>query len=150
MKIVNGEIIEIEKFKFQELVHPYGKPKKISEEVIEITCITNEMVSDARTVQEVFNDFAEFIGDFVLVGYNNKKFDSAMLRRAGRYANVVIHNKQFDLLPVAKEMTDLADAKLNTVANYFGIENPRVHRAYADAITTAILYMEIKQKCKNN
>lgn len=146
IKVIDGEIIESEKFKFQELVHPYGKPRKIPEEVTEITGITNEMVSNARTVRDVFNDFADFIGDLVLVGYNNKRFDSSMLRRAGRYANRVINNKQFDLLPMAKKKTNLKDAKLNTVANYYGIENPRAHRAYADAITTAKLYLAIKQK----
>lgn len=145
IKVIDGEIIESEKFKFQELVHPYGKPRKIPEEVTEITGITNEMVSNARTVRDVFNDFADFIGDLVLVGYNNKRFDSSMLRRAGRYANRVINNKQFDLLPMAKKKTNLKDAKLNTVANYYGIENPRAHRAYADAITTAKLYLAIKQ-----
>lgn len=139
-------VVETEKFKFQELVHPYGKPRKISKEVTEITGITNKMVADARSVQDVFDDFADFIGDFVLVGYNNKRFDASMLRRAGRYANRIIYNKQFDLLPIAKEKTKLEDAKLNTVANYFNIENPRAHRAYTDAITTARLYLALKQK----
>ena len=106
------------------------------------------MVSNARMVRDVFNDFADFIGDLVLAGYNNKRFDSSMLRRAGRYANRVINNKQSDLLPMAKKKTNLKDAKLNTVANYYGIENPRAHRAYADAITTARLYVAIKQSEK--
>ena len=145
IKVVDGVVVETEKFKFQELVHPYGKPRKISEEVTEITGITNEMVADARSVQDVFNDFADFIGDLVLVGYNNKGFDSFFLRRAGRYAGRVICNKQFDLFPLAKRSTNLSDAKLNTVANHFGIENPRAHRAFADAITTAKLYLAIKQ-----
>ena len=148
IKVIDGEIIESEKFKFQELVHPYGKPREIPEEVTEITGITNEMVSNARMVRDVFNDFADFIGDLVLAGYNNKRFDSSMLRRAGRYANRVINNKQSDLLPMAKKKTNLKDAKLNTVANYYGIENPRAHRAYADAITTARLYVAIKQSEK--
>ena len=146
IKVVDGVVVETEKFKFQELVHPYGKPRKISEEVAEITGITNEMVADARTVQDVFNDFADFIGDLVLVGYNNKGFDSFFLRRAGRYAGRVINNKQFDLFPLAKRRTNMNDAKLNTVANHFGIENPQAHRAYADAITTARLYLALKQK----
>ena len=122
IKVIDGEIIESDKFKFQELVHPYGKPRKIPEEVTEITGIANEMVSNARTVRDVFNDFADFIGDLVLVGYNNKRFDSSMLRRAGRYANRVINNKQFDLLPMAKKKTNLKDAKLNTVIPQFNID----------------------------
>ena len=148
----SNEIIEISALKYEQnvlidsyhtLVHPN---ESISAFITGLTGITNEMVSNARMVRDVFNDFADFIGDLVLAGYNNKRFDSSMLRRAGRYANRVINNKQFDLLPMAKKKTNLKDAKLNTVANYYGIENPRAHRAYADAITTAKLYLAIKQK----
>ena len=35
---------------------------------------------------------------------------------------------------------------LNTVAASYGIKNPRAHRAYADALTTARLYLKIKEE----
>lgn len=149
IKVVNGKVVDSEEFKFQELVHPYGKPRKITDDAIKLTGITNEMVESAKTVDEVFNKFADFIGDNILVGYNNKVFDGAFLRRAGRYAKRIITNKQFDLLPVARKYSDCCNNELGTVAKSFGIVNPQAHRAYADAITTARLYFELKKKINN-
>lgn len=60
IKVVDGQIAETSEFTFQELVQPmFGR--KIPQNVQRITGITNEMVSNARTIQEVFSDFAKFI-----------------------------------------------------------------------------------------
>lgn len=57
----------------------------------------------------------------------------------------MIRNKQFDLLPMTCLYCDTDDNKLNTVAGSYGIKNPRAHRANADALTTARLYLKIKE-----
>ena len=145
IRVVNGKITDSKEFKFQELVHPYGKPKKLPADIIDLTGITQKMVDEARNVKEVFNDFADFIGDDILVGYNSYRFDAKFLRRAGRYAFRVINNKQFDVLPVTYVACDTDDNTLNTVAASLGIENPQAHRAYADALTTAKVYLKIKE-----
>jgi DNA polymerase-3 subunit alpha (Gram-positive type) len=145
IKVVNGKVVDSEQFRFQELIHPYGKPKDLPKAVVDLTGITQDMVDNARSVTEVFNDFADFIGDNILVGYNNKAFDGKFLRRAGRYAHRIITNKQFDVLPITYLYCDTDDNKLGTVAASYGIENPRAHRAYADAITTARLYLKLKE-----
>lgn len=144
VKVVDGKVVDSEKFRFQELIHPYAGVCKICKTAEEKTGISIDMVKDARTIVEVFNDFADFIGDDILVGYNNKAFDSIRLRRAGRYAHRIITNKQFDLMPVAKKALHTSNYSLEDIADKYGIVNPDAHRAYADALTTAKVFMKLK------
>lgn len=92
----------------------------------------------------------EFVGDSIMVGFNNAAFDSKFLARAGRYSRIYITNKQFDIYQFVKSNKaelnyDKEDTKLNSVAEFYGIENPQAHRALADAITTARVYLEIRK-----
>ena len=40
---------------------------------------------------------------------------------------------------------ELEDLKLGTVSECFGIENQKAHRALSDAITTAKIFMKLKE-----
>lgn len=144
IKVVNGEIIEKKDFIFQELVKPYKK--KIPKKVEELTGITNEMVAECRNIWEVFPDFAKFIENNVLVGYNCMTFDSKFLVRAGRLSNLIINNQYFDVMHLVKKYKKSIDTENMTlvqVGKTLGIENPQAHRALADAITTAKVYLKI-------
>ena len=99
---------------------------------------------------EVIPDFMRFVGDDILVGYNSIKFDAKFLCRAGRYCNEIYPNKHFDVLRYVKELKDTihynkANFELATVGEFLEIENPEAHRALADAITTAKIYLKLKE-----
>ena len=142
IKVVDGQIVETSEFIFQELVKPMFN-RKIPHNVEQLTGITNEMVSNARNIQEIFPDFARFIGDNVLIGYNNASFDNRMLIRAGRYSRTIISNEFLDIKPLAKQKLALENYKLGTVSESIGIKNLQAHRALADAITTAKVYLKL-------
>lgn len=152
IRVVDGQIVESQKFIFQELVHPYKV--KIPENVEKITGITNEMVYTSREVWEVFKDFASFIKDDILVGYNCMSFDSKFLTRAGRLSNIIIKNQYFDVMKYVKKFDKILNYEsksLNNISNILGITNPNAHRALADSITTAKVYLkllEIEEKIK--
>lgn len=148
VKVVGGKVIESQEYTFQEFVKPFKK--SVREEVTELTGITKEDVRDARQMWDVFRDFMEFAGNAVLVGYNNVKFDSRFLVRAGRYANIIMGNPQFDVMKYAEEFRTrlgLTETKisLGTLSGKLGIENPEAHRALADAITTARVFLKLKE-----
>lgn len=148
IRVVNGQVVESKEFTFQELVYPYKC--RISAEVEQLTGITNDMVKDARQMWEVFPDFADFIGDDILVGYNCMAFDSRFLVRAGRYSNRIITNKYFDVMKYAEKFGDrlgFTDKKvsLEALSDRLCIENPQAHRALMDAVTTAKVYLELKR-----
>ena len=113
-----------------------------------MTGITPDDVKDAREMWEVTPDFLDFVGDNVLVGFNCMTFDSKFLVRAGRYSNVIIENKYFDVMKYAGQFkTELGlegKISLEDLAEKFNIENPNAHRALADAITTAKVYLKLK------
>ena len=144
IRVVDGVVVEEKEFIFSELVHPYKA--KISKTIEELTGISNEMVSDAREIWEVFKDFAEWLGDDILLGYNCSTFDSKFMVRAGRLSNIVLTNKYFDAMKLARSKKHLLSSenlKLVNVAESLGIINPQAHRALADAITTAKVYLAL-------
>ena len=98
---------------------------------------------------EVTPDFVKFIGGDILVGFNNIRFDSKFLARAGRYSQIVIDNLQFDAMRYALSIKDKLSLgekfSLEVLSEKLGISNPRAHRALADAITTAKVYLKLKE-----
>lgn len=152
VKVIGGQVVESQEFVFQEFVKPYKK--SVREEITQLTSISKEDVKEARQMWEVFPDFMEFVGDNVLVGYNNVKFDSRFLVRAGRYSNIVMQNPQFDVMKYAdgfRMKLGLTDEKvsLEILSRKLGIENPKAHRALADAVTTAKVYLRLKEMDKS-
>ena len=152
VKVCGGKVVESREFVFQEFVRPYKKG--VREEITQLTGISKEDVRNARQMWEVFPDFMEFAKGCVLVGYNNVKFDSRFLVRAGRYSNIIMQNPQFDVMKYAdgfKATLGITDEKLRleTLSNKLGIGNPEEHRALADAITTARVYLRLKEMDKS-
>ena len=148
IKVADGQVVETAEFTFQELVKPLDH-KKVSPEISELTGITNEAVYAARPIWEVFPDFMKFAGEAVLLGFNCVAFDSRFMIRAGRYSNLVIENKYFDVMRYADRFKDEIDfdsqkISLGELAEALNIENPHAHRALADAITTAKIFLKLK------
>lgn len=141
VKVRNGKIVDT----FSELVRPIDK--KLSEKITEITGITAKDLESAREIWEVFPDFLKFIEDDVLIGYNSVSFDSKFLVRAGRYSNIIIKNKHFDVmnysLKFKRQLGIKKTVKLVQLGELLGIENPQAHRALADAETTAKIYLKL-------
>ena len=151
IKVVNNKIVEKDKFIFQEFVKPLDG-KHVKEEITEITGITDDEVQSARPVWEVLPDFLDFAGDSVLVGYNCITFDKRYMIRAGRYSHLIIENKLCDVMKYSKKfLSDLGiekpkgNASLEELSQKFNIKNPRAHRALADAITTAKVFLKLKE-----
>lgn len=140
VRVVNGEITE----RFSTFVQTYKKG--ISEQTTELTGITKDMIKSAPMMWDAFNYFADFIGEDIVIGYNNTVFDNKFLMRAGRYARRTLQNRFFDVKTYAKENAgklECAGFSLSELSGYLNIENPSAHRALADAETTAKVYLAL-------
>lgn len=151
IKVVDGKVKGTKALVFSEFIKP--EKKALSAQITRITGITKDDLKDARTLQEVIPEFVKFIGNDILIGFNNARFDSKFLVNACRECNVVIENPNFDVLQYVKSNKDKlgyceSDCKLNTVAEYVGVANPQAHRAWADALTTAKVYLKLRRKLK--
>ncbi len=150
VKVIDGKLIDKRQYKFQELIYPYGGTSKIEPEAFAVHGISMEKAKAGRDIQEIWKEFVEFIGSDILIGFNNAAFDSPRLRRAGRYGKIAISPTQFDVMKYAAGFAGAlgytvkrGKVSLETVAESLGIHNPRAHRAYADAWTTAKVYLKL-------
>lgn len=124
----NGEIIN----KFECFVNP---EKPIPEEVIEVTHITDDMVKDAETIEQVLPKFLDFIGDRVIVAHN-ADFDVGFLKYNADKIGIKLENTYIDTLRLAKDLfPEYKKYKLGIIADKLGIKVDVAHRALDDVIT---------------
>ena len=119
---------------------------EISDEITELTGITNAMLQNAPGISKVLPCFMRFIGDLPLVGHNIVQFDSNFIYQACiDTLDTPLRNDMVDTLRICRAtLKHLPNRKLETVLDYFGIRNDQAHRALSDAICTAQLYEKLK------
>ena len=99
--------------------------------------ITNADVAGAPVAREAAEKLRAFIGGAPVVGHN-VGFDLGFLDQALGESGKFIEGGYFDTLVIAREAyPDLESYKLGDIARFFGVEVETVHRALADAETTA-------------
>ncbi len=135
VKIVDGKISE----QFTTLVKP---DYPITDEIVNITGITPDMVKDAPKISSVIPDFIKFTDGAVLVAHNSD-FDMKFIRRYASAEEFDIKNQVLDSLALARKyLPELKRHDLHTVADRFGIVFHH-HRALSDAYATAEAFIEI-------
>jgi DNA polymerase III epsilon subunit family exonuclease len=144
-RVKGGAVVD----EFQTLVNP---ETSIPPFISYLTGITDEMVGDAPVFADVADDFLEFVGDSVLVAHNSG-FDMRFInheigRNFGKYrlANPCLCTVQLSrrLLP------DILNHKLKTVAEHYQIDLVNHHRAAADALATAHIFINLIAKLHEN
>ena len=141
VKVENGVVVD----RFDELCNP---GRKIVPRIARLTHITDEMVVDKPSVDEIIKRFKEFVGDAILVGHNIKGCDIPHISRAAKRADVAFENAYLDTKILSgkfKEKLGLENIRLTTLSEYFGIEQPDAHRAWCDAEANAYLYLRLKE-----
>ena len=134
-KITDGVICE----SFTTFINPQ---KKLSEEIIGLTGITEEMVACAPAYEQVMPDFYKFCYGSILVGHNIAGFDFKFVDYYCARLGYMLERKLIDTIPLSQELLFLSNYKLNTVADKFGITFNH-HRAIDDAYVTAKIFLEL-------
>ena len=133
MKYRNGEVID----EFSTFVNP---EKPIPQRVQEITNITDEMVKNAPTIEEILPKVMEFFGDSVLVAHN-ADFDTGFIRYNCEKIGLKFTNTYLDTLQLAKDLfPDYKKYKLGIIADNLGIKVEVAHRALDDVDTTVKVF----------
>lgn len=141
-KIIDGEITEY----FSTFINP---ERKLSDEIIKLTGITEEMVAPAPLTESVMPDFFKFCNGSILVGHNVVGFDYKFVDYYWSQCGYVFDRKLIDTIPLSQELlTGLPNYKLNTIAAKFNITFNH-HRAVDDALATAKIFIELI-KIKNS
>lgn len=139
VKIRNNEVIDT----FQTLVNPQ---RRISEEIQNLTGITNEMVKTAPLFQDVAAAFQEFSKDCIFVAHN-VQFDYGFLQAEygkleEKFVRPFLCTKQL----AKKHFPDLESYGLANLTRHFEIPLVQHHRAMCDAEATAKLFLIINGK----
>ncbi len=133
VKIKNDEIID----RFDELIDP---KRPLPQKIIELTCITDEMLQGKASEEEVTRRFLDFVGDLPMVAHN-AKFDISFMKMAmqkynlGEFTNTVV-----DTMSLARILNpDWPNHKLTTLVRRYKIEwdEDAHHRADYDSEGTA-------------
>ena len=146
--VVRTDIIEISAIKvrgnktvaeFSTLVNPHCH---IPEEATAVNNITDAMVCNAPDLGAVVDSFLEFIGDDVIVGYNNSGFDMIIVNDAlMRLRGKPFSNDYIDVRYMAQRtLSGVVNYKLETVCKYYLLDTAGEHRALKDCYLTKDCY----------
>lgn len=115
---------------FSTLIKP---STEIDDFITKLTGITNEMLIDAPPINQVLQNFNDFISDDVLIAHN-AHFDINFLYDAQmQILKKPLTNDLVDTLRLARRLfKELESFKLKNLANYFNLNIEPTHRAIDD------------------
>ena len=138
IQVRNNQVVA----EYSTLVNPQCH---IPEEATKVNHITDDMVKDAPILDEVIDDFLDFIGDNVIIGYNNASFDMNIIYDKVQDVRCkYFTNDYIDILYAAKRsLSGLENFKLETVSKYYGLDVSNEHRALTDCYLTNAVYQKL-------
>lgn len=139
IKVRNGNIVD----KFSSFVKP---TLSVPSEVTVLTGICDEMLVDAPKIEEIINDFIDFIGNDIILGHNIAAYDSTIIYDICENLNMNhFANNMLDTLQYVRHCKiNVPNYNLTTLTKYFGIEHNNAHRALADCIANHECYQKLK------
>lgn len=136
VKIRDGKIIDI----FEEFVNPQ---EPLSDFTTELTGITNNMVSNAETINQVLPKFLEFAKDTILVAHN-AEFDVPFVIAKANDLNLEFKPVYMDTLYISRALhPEFKNHRLNTLAKNYQVSLLNHHRASDDAKATADIFLHM-------
>lgn len=143
VRIRDGIIVDT----FQKLVKPQNP---IDEFITELTGITNDMLANAATIEEVFPDYISFIGNDVIVGHN-VNFDINFIYDTLYWLDKKTFTNDFiDTMRMARKvLKELKHHRLSDLKSYYKIDS-EAHRSIGDCMSTFDIYNLLWKDAENN
>ncbi|NCP72114.1 3'-5' exonuclease [archaeon] len=144
LKLEGNRIVD----KFETLINPQ---MKIPAEITQLTGITDDMVKEKPTIQEVLPNFIDFIKKDILVAHN-AIFDIGFINHnLNLHLNQTLENKNICTMNLAKKIiSTMPSYRLSSLCNYFDIKNEYAHRAMSDVYATTKLFTKFQAIMHNN
>ena len=93
LKVIQGKVAD----RFSEFINPH---QKLTQQISELTGITDDMLAGARNLQVVVGDFVDFCEDYVVVGHN-LGFDYRFTKMAAEKYHLPFEHEGIDTLKIA-------------------------------------------------
>lgn len=138
-RIVDGKIAE----EFQTLVNP---EIHISDDITNLTGISNAMVSNALLIKEALSLFLDFVGTSPVVGHNISSYDTTLIYDCcQQYFEQEFTNDIVDTCLLSRALhSEIEHVTLENMCLYYKIPNDNAHRALSDVRATYSLYEKLK------
>ena len=137
IKIKNGQVTG----EFECFVNP---ERPISEEITKLTGITDDMVANSETIDQVLPKLFDFIGDNVLIAHN-ADFDIGFIRYNAENLDMDLKNDYIDTLNLSRQLfPEFKRHKLGIIAENLGIKVENAHRALDDVKTLVKIFEKMK------
>lgn len=139
IKVRSGKIVD----QFTSLVKP---SLSVPSEITVFTGICDEMLVDAPKIEDIIDDFIDFIGNDIILGHNISTYDSTIIYDICESLNMKhFSNDMLDTAQYARHCRiDVPNNKLTTLTKYLGIEHKNAHRALGDCIANHECYQKLK------
>ncbi len=128
--VQDGEVVD----RFHSLVRP--QQQSVAAAATKVHGYADADLVGQPSFSEVWLRFRAFVGDRVLVAHNGQGFDVPVLRRLAAGLDGGDALTCFDTLPLARALFS-ESAKLEHLADRFGVDKGRPHHALDDALTLA-------------
>ena len=139
VKIRDGKISG----KYNCIIHP---EIEVSDFIINLTGISRDMLRKGIPLKEGVEEFLEFSGDLPVLGHN-VMFDYKFMKMAAASFKYPFEKTGVDTLKVARKLlTGLENKKLETLCAHYHYVNQAAHRAYDDALATAVVFEQMKKE----
>ena len=139
VKLVNGEIVD----RFSTFVNP---EIPIPYEIEKLTSISDEMVLDAPTIEEILPKFIAFCENCAVAAHN-ADFDNSFITANAARLSLPWQKTVLDTVTMARILLpNLHNHKLDTVAKELEISLENHHRAVDDAEATALIYQKLMER----
>ena len=139
VKIRDGKISG----KYNCIIHP---EIEVSDFIINLTGISRDMLRKGIPLKEGVEEFLEFSGDLPVLGHN-VMFDYKFMKMAAASFKYSFEKTGVDTLKVARKLlTGLENKKLETLCAHYHYVNQAAHRAYDDALATAVVFEQMKKE----
>ena len=136
-KVREGIVVET----FSKIINP---KVTLSEKIIQLTGITNEMAQAGEDADTVLEEFFAFLGEDILVG-QNIIFDYSFLKQWAVNHKICFERRAVDTLKIARKFLPEEQKKdLESLCLYFDIERENAHRALDDVLETQKIFEKLE------
>lgn len=150
---VNDEIIEVGAVKirnqkivgkFNQIINPH---RTLSAQIVDLTGIDQDLVDRGREKEEVLREFLSFCDGYPLLGHN-VMFDYRFMKTGMKQFGIPFEKEGVDTLLIARSLlkNELEKKSLGALCDYYHYTNQAAHRAYHDALATAVVYEQMKRQ----
>ncbi|MDD3745877.1 MAG: 3'-5' exonuclease [Anaerostipes sp.] len=139
VKISNSKIIG----KFNCIIYP---EIPVSDFIIELTGISRKQLEQGIPLEDGVRKFLEFSEGYPVLGHN-VMFDYRFMKRSASHFGLGFEKDGLDTLAIAKKkLRHLENKKLGTICEHYQYVNQAAHRAYDDALATAVVFERMKME----